>query len=251
MALTKPLAYNPTLSPISGTTQVGTLAVGTTQQDYSIDPGGVKWWMGPDQALGYVISGPISGNTQPTPISGVSASVGFYRSETLTNDSFIDLAQYVSIIAGNPQTFASASAANTWLLANGYWNSWEELPPLTTGLVSVNNSTNYTITSVWFIIAGVPYYLLPYGGVNSLPILPGESKLFITDVPNADFFFPACCMENGSGGINPFFSVGGAGWGGFNRDPAQCEPFLSNSVTVFANPRASFGVTYNYSLSAI
>jgi hypothetical protein len=66
MATTTPFAYNPTASPIAGTSQVGTLAVGITDQDYSINPGGVSWWMGPDEDLGYVIAVPVSGNTQPT-----------------------------------------------------------------------------------------------------------------------------------------------------------------------------------------
>jgi hypothetical protein len=68
MATTTPLAYNPSASPIAGTSQVGTLAVGTSQQDYSESPGGVTWWMGPDEELGYVIAVPVSGNTQPTPL---------------------------------------------------------------------------------------------------------------------------------------------------------------------------------------
>jgi len=66
MAITTPLAYNPTASPISGTTQVGTLAVGEIDQDYSNNLGGVPWWMGPDELTGYVIGVPVSGNTQPT-----------------------------------------------------------------------------------------------------------------------------------------------------------------------------------------
>ena len=69
MANTTPLAYNPSLSPIAGTTQVGTLAVGTTQQDYSGNIGGITWWMGSDEDLGYVIAHPMSGNTQPTPLT--------------------------------------------------------------------------------------------------------------------------------------------------------------------------------------
>ena len=68
MAITTPLGYNPSASPISGTDQVGTLAVGVTDQDYSINPGGVPWWMGPDESTGYVIAVPVSGNTQPTPL---------------------------------------------------------------------------------------------------------------------------------------------------------------------------------------
>jgi hypothetical protein len=64
---TTPLAYN-IGSAIAGTTQVGDLAVGTTDQDYSINPGGVSWWMGPEESDGYVIAVPVSGNTQPTPV---------------------------------------------------------------------------------------------------------------------------------------------------------------------------------------
>jgi len=67
MATTTPLAYN-TGGPIGGTSQVGDLAVGTSPQDYSTSPGGVPWWMGPDEELGYVIAVPVSGNTQPTPL---------------------------------------------------------------------------------------------------------------------------------------------------------------------------------------
>jgi hypothetical protein len=66
---TTPLAYNPSLSSIDGTDQVGTLAVGITQQDYSLSPGGVSWWNGPEESTGYVIAVPVSGNTQPTPLS--------------------------------------------------------------------------------------------------------------------------------------------------------------------------------------
>ena len=116
---TTPLAYNPSLSPIAGTTQVGTLAVGTTEQDYSIEPGGVTWWMGPEESTKYVIAVPVSGNTQPTPISGVTASVGFYQSTDLTDNSFIELTNSVF-----NQTFSSATEASIWLTNNGYWNSY-------------------------------------------------------------------------------------------------------------------------------
>jgi hypothetical protein len=76
MATTRPFAYN-TGSLLSGTTQVGNLAIGTTRTDYGTT-GGIRWWNGPDEDLGYVIAQPVSGNTQPTPVSGVTASVGFF-----------------------------------------------------------------------------------------------------------------------------------------------------------------------------
>jgi hypothetical protein len=75
MASTTPLAYN-TGSTISGTTQVGNLAVGNSGQDYSTNPGGVLWWNGPDEELGYVIALPVSGNTQSTSLfSGAPSSI--------------------------------------------------------------------------------------------------------------------------------------------------------------------------------
>jgi hypothetical protein len=66
---TTPVAYNPSTSPISGTTQIGTLAIGTTPQAYGSNLGGVKWWMGPDESDGYVIAIPVSGGNQPTEIT--------------------------------------------------------------------------------------------------------------------------------------------------------------------------------------
>ena len=76
MSTTKQFAYN--IGPsISGTTQVGYLAVGNIDVDYSENYGGLQWWMGPDEDLGYVIAVPVSGDTQSTPISGVTASVSY------------------------------------------------------------------------------------------------------------------------------------------------------------------------------
>jgi len=118
-SITRPFAYNIGL-PISGTTQVGNLAVGNIDIEYSLNYGGLIWWEGPDETLGYVIAEPVSGNTQPTNIPGVDASVGFYRSEFLTEQSFIGIAGYVS----QGQSFSNGNQAATWLTNNGYWSSW-------------------------------------------------------------------------------------------------------------------------------
>jgi hypothetical protein len=61
MSTTRPFSYN-TGSPISGTIQVGDLAVGYPTSGYT----GMEWWNGPDEDLGYVIAQPVSGDTQPT-----------------------------------------------------------------------------------------------------------------------------------------------------------------------------------------
>jgi hypothetical protein len=61
MSTTRPFAYNPG-SSITGTIQVGDLAVGYPTSGYT----GMEWWNGPDEDLGYVIAQPVSGDTQPT-----------------------------------------------------------------------------------------------------------------------------------------------------------------------------------------
>jgi hypothetical protein len=63
MPTARPFAYN-TGEPISGTTQVGDLAIGTPSNPNGETP---PFWNGPNEDLGYVIAIPVSGNTQPTP----------------------------------------------------------------------------------------------------------------------------------------------------------------------------------------
>lgn len=116
MPTSRPFAFN-TGSTIAGTTQIGSLAVGTPTSGTTGLP---KWWNGPDEELGYVIAKSVSGNTQPTPIQGVFASVSFYRTTGLTESSFISLSQKIS----TNQTFANGNAAYLWLSGNGYWSSW-------------------------------------------------------------------------------------------------------------------------------
>ncbi len=65
MATARPFAYN--IGPgITGTDQVGFLAVGTPT--YGFAATGLEWWNGPDEDLGYVIAESVPGNTQPTPV---------------------------------------------------------------------------------------------------------------------------------------------------------------------------------------
>ena len=118
MATSRPFAYN-TGAPISGTTQTGDLAIGVSDEPYSDNYGDVIWWNGPDEELGYVIAVPVSGNTQPTPILDVFASVGFWRSADLTEGSFVELTNNVF-----NQSFTNGTECKTWLNDNGYWTSF-------------------------------------------------------------------------------------------------------------------------------
>lgn len=114
---TRPFAYNPTQATIAGTTNVGTLCVGVSALDYSSKPGGLTWWMGPDEDNSYVVCKDVSAQNFPTPVGDVG-SVQFWRSSN-TDESFRSLVQTIS---GTSQ--ATASAASDWLSLNGYWTNW-------------------------------------------------------------------------------------------------------------------------------
>ena len=121
MPTARPFAYN-TGAAIPGTIQVGTLAVGVPTNGFPASP---RFWNGPDEALGYVIAHPIPSGTQPTPIPGASASLGFNRTVGFADASFISLAKYVAAFyGGTAANFSSATDASAWLTANGYWNSY-------------------------------------------------------------------------------------------------------------------------------
>lgn len=115
MATARPYAYNPG-SPISGTQQVGDLAVGTPDGGFTNNP---QFWNGPDEELGYVIALPVPSNTQPTPIPGVTASVRFIRSGALTEESFVGL-----VNTQFNQNHANGNDASAWLTSEGYFSTW-------------------------------------------------------------------------------------------------------------------------------
>jgi hypothetical protein len=145
MAITNPFAYN-TRGPISGTTQYGDIAEGNVEVDYSSDYGGVKWWNGPDETLGYVIGNARPGG-QPVP-AGVTgpAYVGFWRSKLLTDESFLNLANYVGAKNSQPP-FANTSDAVIWLNNNGYYTSYTPITPTNTPSETPTNTPTNTSTN--------------------------------------------------------------------------------------------------------
>jgi hypothetical protein len=138
MSTSRPFAYN-TGSTIGGTVQVGNLAVGVP--DDGFESTGLEWWNGPDEDLGYVIAYQVPDDSQPTPISGVTASVQFWRSSVKTESSFIEIADYVT-----GQSFPSGDDASSYLTTNGYWNSWNFVPPTPTPTHTPTNTPTNTVT---------------------------------------------------------------------------------------------------------
>jgi len=134
MATARPFAYN-TGSTIPGTEQLGDLSIGSPLSGFTNSP---QYWNGPDEDLGYVIAQTVPSGDQPNPVGG-SAYVGFFRSEFLTDNSFLELSESV---AG--QTFADVYEASTWLSNNGYWTSY--VPPAVTPTPTPTASVTPTVT---------------------------------------------------------------------------------------------------------
>lgn len=174
MPTLNPVGYNPSQTPISGTIQIGNLAIGTTAQDYSSKPGGITYWMTPNQDFGYVVAKPIPSGNQPTrpAIGATAAYVGFSRSVELTDSSFVSL---VNSIAAGATAFTNTQGpqAKTWLNANGYWTSY--LGIVTNGLIiqlDADNSSSYpgTGSTVYDITGSYNHTLTdaPYTVLNGV-----------------------------------------------------------------------------------
>jgi hypothetical protein len=176
MATSRPFAYNPIPpnSTISGTTQLVDLAIGVLPEPYDGDYGGVKWWEGPDEDLGYIICQPISGNTQPTPISGVTASIGFYRTSGFTDIGFLRLCNSLPARVKQPK-FKTTNEATAWLTANGYWTNYIAPTPTPTPtntptpsvtpthtVTPTNTATNTPTPSVTATYTPTPTATLPH-----------------------------------------------------------------------------------------
>jgi hypothetical protein len=137
MSFARPFAYN-TGSTISGTEQLGDLAIGVDDLDYTGGVGGVTWWNGPDEDLGYIICRPNFDGTQPNPV-GIPAYVRFLRSKLKTEESFVSL---VNTVYG--QSFTTGNECKVYLNNNGYWTSWVNLvtPTPTPTITPTETPTN-------------------------------------------------------------------------------------------------------------
>lgn len=173
MPTTRPFAYN-TGSTIVGTIQIGDLAIGVDPLNYAGGVGGVQWWGGPDEDLGYVIAHPTPDGSQPNQL-GIPAYLGFWRSELLNESSFIKISEYVSVQHGSPQIFNSGNSAKTWLNNNGYWTSYDEITPIV--YLDAGNNLSYSGSgSIWYDLEGAsnnatlintPTYSSSYSGILS------------------------------------------------------------------------------------
>ena len=128
MPTSRVFAFN-TGSTISGTEQYGSIAIGVaTNVNYTANYGGVRWFMGPDEELGYVIAQSVPSLDQPNP-DNAECGVGFFRTDGFNDNGFIEI---VNVISSGMGFFTASTDSYNWLIANGYWTSYNPPTPTPT-----------------------------------------------------------------------------------------------------------------------
>jgi len=148
MAITRPYAFN-TGSTIDGTIQVGNIAIGVDALDYSTNPGGVKWWMGPDEELGYVMT---SSDNFPQRES----KFGFHRSNGYNVETALSTINEVAGIKGQ-SSFTGLTDAINWMVLSGY--------PITPSLdITFDSISNVPVISPTNVSNWNTFFDLPTNG---------------------------------------------------------------------------------------
>lgn len=138
MANTRPFAYNPG-SLIPNTSQSGDLAYGDLNDvnggpNYSDNPGGVKWWMGPDEDNRYIIGKDVPAMNHPTSTpEGNIGSVRFWGTDTESDLEFLFWFNRLPGRSGLSEV-SDPSIAYSWLVTNGYFTNY---PPSFTELATL------------------------------------------------------------------------------------------------------------------
>lgn len=217
MAIYRPFAYN-TGSTISGTDQVGNIAIGVLPQDYSSDLGGVKWWSGPNECPGYVICHESPLGDQPNPLN-IPAYVGFWRSKYLTDTSFIETVNFYF-----NQSFDNGLSCKTHVNANGYWTSWD----LDSLYLDPGSVLSYSGSdSNWMDLSGNENDGVLLNGITYSPLYTGVLEFSAASLQYV--YFPSVTkIPTGSTNytINTWFNtnsvgthgiIGWGNWGSYNQ----------------------------------
>jgi hypothetical protein len=217
----RPFAYNPSLTPISGTKQVGTLAIGESDaQQYFGNYGGVKWFAGPDEDPGYIITAPFPAQNAPTPDGLNDGSLQFWRSAVKTEESYVNLYNYFAAERGLtaglvPSATGAGKTANAYLEAAGYWGSYVD-------------SWSFTSSSTLSWPANTTGYTLYTGGVTNSD--DGNTNVAIVSIDNFE-------MNNQGPSKNIYVSTNGyitlaTGSGNIISTPQS----QTNPAAIAANP---------------
>jgi hypothetical protein len=143
MSTNRPYAFN-TGTTINGTMQVGNIAIGIDAMDYSTNPGGVKWWMGPDEDLGIVFGIYVPEYNHSTPVGNI-AGIQFWRSRGSANSTVLSTINLIARKKGQ-SVFNNIDDARNWLTLSGYSASWVLVEPLVEGISMAEGCKLYGLT---------------------------------------------------------------------------------------------------------
>jgi len=189
--------------------QYGNIAI----SDYVVP--GYKWWPGPDEDLGYVITHDDTNpnkRTEGARYATVSTnSIGFWRSAK-TNTDFLTMVNGLF-----NQNFVDGTTAKDWLLTNGYWTSYDVDSlgrfGITSGLIlyiDAGNTASYPGTgSTWYDLSGQGHDgSLFAGGTASLPSFNSEygGSIVFDGISNGCQFVPFIGNYPTPGGV--FYETG-------------------------------------------
>ena len=237
MANTRPFTYNPG-GTINGQNQKGDLAYGFLNDvnggpNYSGDPGGRKWWMGPDEDGRYIIGKDVPTMDHPTPVpEGDIGSVRFWSSAQ-TDPAFITRVNTLPSRIGETP-FTTTSQCTNWLDSNGYFHNYPVTEQSLTFsqfaiiTLPVNKDQQYAVTA--------SEYLKHNSSTDNLYVTPaisainGVGPVIIEDVSNiTSGSFPT---YNQPGDYLPTTesqneaSINGAGYGYFTFDEVNNKMYM-------------------------
>ena len=115
----RPFTRN-TGSLIEGTLQIGNLAVGVTNQDYTLNPGGKQWWDGPQEDSAYIIAKDFPSENKGSKIGNIG-TVEFWGGNKTTS-AFLNTVNTLPTRSGETD-FTDINDAYDWLITNGYWSN--------------------------------------------------------------------------------------------------------------------------------
>jgi len=260
MANTRPFTYN-SGSPITGNNQIGDLAYGDLNDvnegpNYSGNPGGKKWWMGPDEDNRYVIGKDVPTEDWPTQIpEGDIGSVRFWATSTENDTQFINL---TNKIGGN--SFSTTIESWSWLNNNGYWNNYPNpIQPATGSLWSIFrtlNAAGTVFTQNVFFLSQSERLLVGYGDQrrNTSGGVPIATKaLYYTSSSRFNTAYTSGSVTSMNYANSPGYSPlpGETKYDFFDSTHIAIDYENEKLHTVFgSNESKSFLVTYNLTASA-
>jgi hypothetical protein len=115
-------------------------------------------------------------------LGNVTASVGFWRSKFVTDESFLEL-----VLNKTGQTFATGPEAKTWLNTNGYWTSYLPFPSPVLSLDAAGYASGAWIDSVGgksFTLYNSPTWSSGNGGYFSFNAASAQHAICSSSLPD-------------------------------------------------------------------